>query len=297
MGLLFERFLSTERAEPPDIDLDFEHERREEVIQEVYAKYGRDRAAMVAKVIRYRGALALREVGKVFGVPETSLDRVAKLLSHCTATLEPDGARARPASTPRAAAAPSPRRARRRDPGLPAPPVDPPGRLPARAEPLHDIVPDRERARWPDRTVIQWDKDDVETLGFFKVDLLGLGVLTTLHKCFDLLQRARAASISSLATIPPRTRRVRHDLQRADTVGVFQIESRAQMAMLPRLKPRTFYDLVIEVAIVRPGPDLGRHGASRTCAGAPARSRSSIRTRASSRSSRRRSACRSSRSR
>jgi error-prone DNA polymerase len=253
MGLLFERFLSMERAEPPDIDVDIEHERREEVIQHVYAKYGRDRAAMVANVIRYRPRSAVRDVGKALGLAETSLDRLARMLAHhgaltretlAEAGLHPD--------------APTHRHLVRLVDEIQDVPrhlsIHPGGFLLGH-EPVHDLVP-VENAAMEDRTVIQWDKDDVEALGLFKVDLLGLGALTLVRRSFDLVREARGVVVS-LATVPPEDPATYAMMRRADTVGVFQIESRAQMAMLPRLAPRTFYDLVVEVAIVRPGPISG----------------------------------------
>jgi error-prone DNA polymerase len=253
MGLLFERFISDERAEPPDIDLDIQHDRREEVIQHVYEKYGRDHAAMVANVIRYRSRSAVRDVGKALGLPETSLDRLAKLLSHSDdlspAALQQVGL----------------------DPGVPLHEhllrlaneildfprhlsIHPGGFLLGH-EPVHDIVP-IENATMPGRAVIQWDKDDLEDLGLFKVDLLGLGGLTQLDRCFRLLKEQRGIELS-IATIPSEDPQTFEMISRADTVGVFQIESRAQMSMLPRLRPQNFYDLVIEVSIVRPGPITG----------------------------------------
>jgi error-prone DNA polymerase len=253
MGLLFERFLSMERAEPPDIDLDIEHARREEVIQHVYAKYGRDRAAMVANVIRYRPKSAVRDVGKALGLTETSLDRLARTMSHYEA---PSAQALTQAGLD--PAAPAHRHLLR----LAGEILDVPRHLSIHPggfllghEPVHDLVP-VENATMEDRTVIQWDKDDVEALGLFKVDLLGLGALTHIHKCLDLVREARGVDLS-LATIPSEDKETYALIQRADTVGVFQIESRAQMAMLPRLRPATFYDLVIEVAIVRPGPISG----------------------------------------
>ncbi len=253
MGLLFERFLSMERAEPPDIDLDIEHARREEVIQHVYAKYGRDRAAMVANVIRYRPKSAVRDVGKALGLTETSLDRLARTMSHYEAPSAESLAQA--GLDP---AAPAHRHLLR----LAGEILDVPRHLSIHPggfllghEPVHDLVP-VENATMEDRTVIQWDKDDVEALGLFKVDLLGLGALTHIHKCLDLVRSARGVDLT-LATIPSEDPETYALIQRADTVGVFQIESRAQMAMLPRLRPATFYDLVIEVAIVRPGPISG----------------------------------------
>jgi len=263
MGLLFERFLSRERAEPPDIDLDIEHERREEVIQHVYAKYGRDHAAMVANIIRYRARSAVRDVGKVLGMAETALDRLSKMLSPCSELT--------PEALVRAGL----------DPELPAHQhllrlvaelIDVPRHLSIHPggfllghEPVTNLVP-IENAAMPDRTVIQWDKDSLEELGLFKVDLLGLGALRHLHLGFDLLREHYAEDFQArgiepaeigMATIPPGDGETFDRICASDTVGVFQIESRAQMAMLPRLRPRTYYDLVIEVSIVRPGPITG----------------------------------------
>ena len=252
--LLFERFLSRERHEPPDIDLDIMHTRREEVIQHVYRKYGRDRAAMVANVVRYRGRSAVREVGKVLGLSETAVDRLARLLSHHgllkTAGLAQD-AGLDPASPLHdhlfrlcAQIQDFPRHLS----------IHPGGFLLGH-EPVHDLVP-IENATMPGRTVIQWDKHDLEDLGLFKVDLLGLGALTQLDLGFALIERHYDRSLS-LDRIPPDDPRTYDMICRSDTVGVFQIESRAQMSMLPRLKPRRYYDLVIEVSIVRPGPITG----------------------------------------
>jgi error-prone DNA polymerase len=254
MNFLFERFLSRERAEPPDIDLDIEHERREEVIQHVYAVYGRDHAAMVCNVIRYRPRSAVRDVGKVFGIPETALDRAAKQIS-AYGTIE-EAALAR-AGLGEHGARPLEQLARMADEILEFPrhlSVHPGGFLLGH-EPVHDIVP-IENAAMPGRTVIQWDKDDLEELGLFKVDLLALGALHQLHLAFDLLRKHRGVAVS-MATIPSDDPATYDMICTADTIGTFQIESRAQMSMLPRLKPRTFYDLVIEISLVRPGPISG----------------------------------------
>ncbi len=251
MKLLFERFLSRERAEPPDIDLDIEHERREEVIQHVYQKYGRSRAAMVANVIRYRVRSAIRDVGKVLGISETSLDRLAKLSAHDelehTLQLSELDVSSHPHQLLLQLAneiCDFPRHLS----------IHPGGFLLGH-EPVSTLVP-IENATMENRTVIQWDKDDVEALGLFKVDLLGLGALTHLHRAFDLISLERRIDLS-LATIPEGDEATYTMIQRGDTVGVFQIESRAQMSMLPRLKPKNYYDLVIEVSIVRPGPITG----------------------------------------
>ena len=253
LGLLFERFLSKERAEPPDIDLDIEHDRREEVIQHVYAKYGRTHAAMVANVIRYRPRSAIREVGKALGVPETALDRVSKILpmygdvdptALAQAGLDPDHPTHQHLIRLATEVLDFPRHLS----------IHPGGFLLGH-EPVETIVP-IENGAMPDRTVIQWDKDMIEELGLFKVDLLGLGALNQLHKAFDLLREHKEIDLT-LATIPREDPATYQMICTGDTVGVFQIESRAQMAMLPRLKPVNYYDLVVEVSIVRPGPITG----------------------------------------
>jgi error-prone DNA polymerase len=257
MGLLFERFISIERPEPPDIDLDIEHARREEVIQHVYAKYGRTHAAMVANVIRYRTKSALRDVGKVLGFSETALDRMAKVAARGFSENYGDNLAELPAEVLQAPNAMHAQLLLRAQEILDFPrhlSIHPGGFLLGH-EPIADLVP-IENATMPERTVIQWDKYDVEALGLFKVDLLGLGALTQLDACFQLLRKHHGRELS-MATIPPEDEDTYALIQRGDTVGVFQIESRAQMAMLPRLKPRTFYDLVIEVSIVRPGPITG----------------------------------------
>ena len=253
IDLLFERFLSKERAEPPDIDLDIMHERREEVIQHVYAKYGRKHAAMVANVIRYRQRSAVRDVGKALGLQETSLDRLAKLHSHVDevdagmlkrASLDPDSPGCRHLVRLADEIQDFPRHLS----------IHPGGFLLGH-EPVHDLVP-IENGTMADRTVIQWDKDDVEDIGLFKVDLLGLGALTHIDRTLRLIEQHREEQLS-LATIPEGDEATYDMVCRGDTVGVFQIESRAQMSMLPRLRPRNFYDLVIEISIVRPGPISG----------------------------------------
>ncbi len=253
MDLLFERFLSRERAEPPDIDLDIEHDRREEVIQHVYQRYGRSHAAMVANVIRYRPKSAVRDVGKALGIPATALDRCSRMLSHYGA-IEPGtlAAAGLGAGTP---AAEHLLRLANEILDFPRHLSIHPGGFLLGHEPVHDIVP-IENATMEARTVIQWDKDDLEELGLFKVDLLGLGALHMIHRCTDLLARHRGVHLD-LRTIPAEDPATYDMICRADTVGTFQIESRAQMSMLPRLRPRQFYDLVVEVAIVRPGPISG----------------------------------------
>ena len=254
MGLLFERFLSRERAEPPDIDLDIEHERREEVIQHVYSVYGRHHAAMVCNVIRYRPRSAVRDVGKVLGIPEITLDRAAKQLSMYGAVEPATLAHAGLADHGAGVLA---HLLRLSDEILEFPrhlSVHPGGFLLGH-DPVHDIVP-IENAAMAGRTVIQWDKNDIEDLALFKVDLLGLGALHQLHLAFDLLRHHRGVDLT-MATIPAEDPATYDMICTADTVGTFQIESRAQMAMLPRLRPRTFYDLVVEVSLVRPGPISG----------------------------------------
>jgi error-prone DNA polymerase len=255
MGLLFERFLSRERAEPPDIDLDIEHERREEVIQHVYSVYGRDHAAMVCNIIRYRPKSAVRDVGKALGIPETALDRAAKHLSHYGTVEHEALARSGLAEGGHASALDHLARLSEEILEFPRHIGIHPGGFLLGHEPVHDIVP-IENATMPGRTVIQWDKDDLEELGLFKVDLLGLGALHQLHLGLDMLRRHRGIDLS-MATIPAEDAATYDMICTADTVGTFQIESRAQMSMLPRLKPRTFYDLVVEVSLVRPGPISG----------------------------------------
>ncbi|MGB0680641.1 MAG: aminotransferase class III-fold pyridoxal phosphate-dependent enzyme, partial [Polyangiales bacterium] len=254
MQLLFARFLSRERAEPPDIDLDIEHGRREEVIRFVYARYGTRHAAMVANVVRYRRRSALRDVGKVLGLPPADIDALAgrghpqdaapQPLDVRHTTLDADAPSVRQLATLSAMLVGTPRHLS----------IHPGGFLLGR-EPVDALVP-IEDARRPGRTVIQWDKDDIEALGFFKVDLLALGALTAIHHAFDMLE-THCGKTLSMDQIPAQDPATYAMLQQADTVGVFQIESRAQMSMLPRLRPATFYDLVVQVAIVRPGPIQG----------------------------------------
>jgi error-prone DNA polymerase len=254
MDLLFERFLSRERAEPPDIDLDIEHERREEVIQWVYRRWGRRHAAMVANVIRYRARSAVREVGKVLGLPQTTLDRISKLLGHWGASID--------AQTLGAVGLDPEQPTHVHLLRLSSELLDFPRHLSIHpggfllgSDPVDSMVP-IEPASMDQRTVIQWDKYDVEDLGLFKVDLLGLGALSHIRGCLKLLREHEGIELE-MATIPAEDPPTYELLSRGDTVGVFQVESRAQMAMLPRLRPRTFYDLVVEVAIVRPGPIQG----------------------------------------
>jgi error-prone DNA polymerase len=273
-NLLFERFLSAERNDPPDIDVDFEHERREEVIQEIYERYGRGRAAMVSEVITYRSKSALREVGKVFGLSLEQTGRMSGLVawwdSLGDSSSTPEGFRRHAKSlrerVTNAGFDPEDRRVElvlamaRAIQGFPRHLSIHVGGFVLSADPLELIAP-VEPATMKDRTIIPWDKDDLDALGFFKVDVLGLGMLTALRKMLDFVKdeplfRGKDA-IARLGSIPGEDKAVYEAISNADTVGVFQIESRAQMAMLPRLRPETFYDLVIEVAIVRPGPIQG----------------------------------------
>jgi error-prone DNA polymerase len=256
VNLLFERFLSRERNEPPDIDVDFEHERREEVIQHIYEKYGRERAALAATVICYRTRSAIRDVGKALGVDAADIDRLTRLHTWW------DQADDLPAKLAEAGLTLDPRRARllaRLVPelvGFPRHLSQHVGGFVIAGESLSNLVP-VENAAMPDRTVIQWDKDDLETLGLLKVDVLGLGMLTALRRCFELVGRRRGTAPLRMQDIPDDDAATYAMIGRAETVGVFQIESRAQMSMLPRLAPKNYYDLVIEVAIVRPGPIQG----------------------------------------
>jgi error-prone DNA polymerase len=254
MEMLFERFISRERGEPPDIDVDFEHQRREEVIQYIYGKYGRERAALAATLITYRPKSAVRDVGKALGMAPDQVDRLARNLDAWGGPVTPE---------------------RLTEVGLD--PYNPlvmrtmrlvhellgfprhlsqhvGGFVIARGE-LSRLVP-IENAAMVERTVIQWDKDDLDALGLLKIDCLALGMLSAIRRALDLVNGFRGSRMA-LADIPPEDPAVYRMIQRGETTGVFQIESRAQMAMLPRLKPACFYDLVIEVAIVRPGPIQG----------------------------------------
>ncbi len=253
--LLMARFLSKARNEPPDIDVDFEHERREEVMQYIYGKYGRSRAALAATVIRYRGKSAVRDVAKAFGLPP---DQVT-LLAGCYSWGGGDTPMAQRVAeagfdldSPLVARVLAVTEALR---GRPRHLSQHVGGFVISDAPLWELVP-VENAAMADRTIIQWEKDDLESLGLLKVDCLALGMLTCIRKTLDLVRAHRGRDLT-IATIPREDRQTYEMIQRADTVGVFQIESRAQMSMLPRLKPEKFYDLVVEVAIVRPGPIQG----------------------------------------
>ncbi|SIT91764.1 error-prone DNA polymerase, DnaE-like [Yoonia rosea] len=253
--LLFERFISEERREPPDIDVDFEHERREEVIQHIYRKYGRHRAALCATVIHYRPRMAVREVGKVMGLSEDITTALAKTIW---------GSWGREVGAREAAEA----GIDLRDPlmartikladqmiGMPRHLGQHVGGFVLTEKPLVETVPIGNGAM-PDRSFIEWDKDDIDALRILKVDVLALGMLTCIRKAFDLID-AHYGKRFTLATVPQEDPAVYDMLCRGDSLGTFQVESRAQMNMLPRLKPREFYDLVIQVAIVRPGPIQG----------------------------------------
>jgi error-prone DNA polymerase len=253
-NLLFARFISENRGEPPDIDVDFEHERREEVIQYIYRRYGRDRAAICATVVHYRSRRAIREVGKVLGLTEDVTAALAKTVwgysdglpdDHARqAGLDPDNPAIRQAIVLADELIGFPRHLSQHV-----------GGFVLTREPLNETVPIG-NAAMDERTFIEWDKDDIDTLGLMKVDVLALGMLSCLRRGLDLLAQHYGKDYS-LATLPQEDKAVYDMLSRADSVGVFQVESRAQMSMLPRLKPRCFYDLVIEVAIVRPGPIQG----------------------------------------
>jgi error-prone DNA polymerase len=262
-ALLFERFMSTARREPPDIDVDFEHERREEVIQEIYQRYGRDRAAMVSEVICYRGKSALREVGKVFGLSGDQLDRLSSVASYWNDKQISRESLAKRGLDPRGSGLQQVVQLASELSGFPRHLSIHVGGFVLSSESLDKVAP-IEPARMANRTVIPWDKDDLEALGFFKVDVLGLGMLTALRKGLAYVHERQHGNlddfdpIAALAQIPPEDEAVYDAVCKADTVGVFQIESRAQMAMLPILKPRKFYDLVVEVGIVRPGPIQGK---------------------------------------
>ncbi len=255
MEMLFERFVSKERNEPPDIDVDFEHERREEVIQYVYARYGRERAALAATVIRYRRKSALRDVGKALGLSLDQLDRLASTVAWWDNGVDA-GRIAEAGFDPRSTVIRKLLTLVQELRGFPRHLSQHVGGFVIAKGPVSRLVP-IENAAMVDRTVIQWDKDDLDAMGLLKVDCLALGMLSAIHRAFDLLALHRGKRWT-LADVPAEDPTVYDMISHADTVGVFQIESRAQMSMLPRLRPRCFYDLVIEVAIVRPGPIQGQ---------------------------------------
>jgi len=253
--LLFERFISEERKEPPDIDVDFEHERREEVIQHIYEKYGRDRAGIAATIIHYRPRSAVREVGKVMGLSE---DVCAAIASNYWGSMEAEVAEERAKDAGLNLDDPHLKRTMmlaKQLIGMPRHLSQHVGGFILTERPLTETVPIGNGAM-DDRTFIEWDKDDIEELGILKIDVLALGMLTCIRKCFDLIAEHHGERWE-LATVPREESGVYDMLCKGDSLGVFQVESRAQMNMLPRLKPRCFYDLVIEVAIVRPGPIQG----------------------------------------
>ncbi len=255
-NLLFERFLSGVRREPPDIDVDFEHERREEVIQWIYETYGRDRAALCATVARYRSRGAVREVGKVLGLTEDVTAALAgQVWGWSSDGVDEEHAEALHLNV-------SDRRLRmtleiaRELIGFPRHLSQHPGGFVLTQDRLDTLVP-IEPAAMDDRQVIEWDKDDIDYLQFMKVDVLGLGMLGCMRRAFDLLAEHRGVQLETMADVPTEDPETYRMIQRADTIGVFQIESRAQMSMLPRMKPKELYDLTIQVAIVRPGPIQG----------------------------------------
>lgn len=254
--LLFERFVSEERREPPDIDIDFEHQRREIVIQWIYDHYGRDRAALTSVIIRYRAKAALRDVGKVLGLPED----VIRLLSGQVWGWSSEGVSAKEAQELNLNV--GDRRLAltmelaKQLMGAPRHMSQHPGGFVLTDDRLDELVP-IEPARMDNRQIIEWDKDDIDILRFMKVDCLALGMMSCMKRSFDLLVEHKQIDLD-LATIPAEDPRTYSMIRKADTLGTFQIESRAQMSMLPRIKPRTFYDLVVQVAIVRPGPIQGQ---------------------------------------
>lgn len=254
-NLLFERFISKERNEPPDIDVDFEHERREEVLQYVFQRYGRGRAALTAVASTYHGTGAVRDVARVLGLPPDQINALADCFSSWSDEL-PSAERLRESGfDPQTPILHRVLTLTRELIGFPRHLSQHPGGFVISEHPLNTLVP-VENAAMADRTIIQWDKDDLDAVGLLKVDILALGMLSALRRTFDLVSRYRGDKWT-LATLPADDPATYEMIGRADTIGVFQIESRAQMAMLPRMKPKEFYDLVIEVAIVRPGPIQG----------------------------------------
>ena len=255
MDVLFERFISAERREPPDIDVDFEHERREEVIQHIYRKYGRHRAGIAATVITYRARSALREVGKAMGLSEDAVSALSGMAKGWRDGKIRDAVAEDTGLDPNDPTIALTLDLAREIKGFPRHLSQHTGGFVMTEGPLEELIPIG-NAAMDDRTFVEWDKDDLDTLGIIKVDVLGLGMLTAIAKSFALLKEHYALNLD-IATVPAEERAVYDMICHADTLGVFQIESRAQMQMLPRLRPRKFYDLVIEVAIVRPGPIQG----------------------------------------
>ena len=256
MSVLFERFVSRERNEPPDIDVDFEHERREEVIQYIYRKYGRDRTALAATVIAYRAKSAVRDVGRALGLPLDAIERISRALGWWDDAEVIEARLREQGFDPDAPVLRKLLRLATQLMRFPRHLSQHVGGFVISEHALASLVP-IENAAMPDRTIIQWDKDDLDTMNLLKVDVLALGMLSCLRRCFDLVRVLRGRHWT-IATLPPEDPATYAMIQAADTLGVFQIESRAQMNMLPRLKPKCFYDLVIEVAIVRPGPIQGK---------------------------------------
>ncbi|NWC10140.1 error-prone DNA polymerase [Pseudomonas agarici] len=255
-NLLFERFLSRERNEPPDIDVDFEHDRREEVLQYVFRRYGRDRAALTAVVSTYHSAGAVRDVAKALGLAPDQVNALADACGHWSDEPPPPERLRENGFDPDSSVLRRVLELTRQLIGFPRHLSQHPGGFVICEQPLDTLVP-VENATMAERTIIQWDKDDLDKVGLLKVDVLSLGMLSALRRCFDLVQQYRGGPRWTLASIPADDGPTYEMIGRADTIGVFQIESRAQMSMLPRLKPKNFYDLVIEVAIVRPGPIQG----------------------------------------
>ena len=256
MNMLMERFISKERNEPPDIDIDFEHERREEVIQYIYERYGRERAALAATVISYRGKSAVRDVAKALGLPSDQVDQLSECFGWWNGEAPMEERLVEAGFDPDA-------KIMKRVLALTGELLGHPRHLSQHVggfvisdAPLSSLVP-IENASMPDRTILQWDKDDLDSMGLLKIDCLALGMLTCIRKTLDLLRAHRGVDLTP-ASIPAEDTATYDMIGRADTIGVFQIESRAQMSMLPRMQPRCFYDLVIEVAIIRPGPIQGK---------------------------------------
>ena len=255
ISMLFERFISRERNEPPDIDVDFEHERREEVIQYIYKKYGRERAALAATVITYRPRSAVRDVGKALGLDALFIEQLSQSMSWWQRQADLEALFQQQGFSNRGQLAKYFFTLLQDIIGFPRHLSQHVGGFIITKSPISSLVP-VENASMAERTVIQWDKYDIEALGLLKIDILALGMLSAIRRCFDLLRTQQSTDLDMQA-IPKNDSATYDMLCQADSVGVFQIESRAQMAMLPRLKPRCFYDLLIEIAIVRPGPIQG----------------------------------------
>ena len=255
ISLLFERFISRERNEPPDIDVDFEHQRREEVIQYIYKKYSRERAALAATVITYRPRSAVRDVGKALGLDNLFIEQLSQSMSWWDRKADLQALFQQRSGDSQGQLADCFFKLLSEILGFPRHLSQHVGGFIITKSPISTLVP-VENASMAERTVIQWDKYDIEALGLLKIDILALGMLSAVHRCFDLISQHQQTDLT-MQSIPKDDRATYDMLCAADSVGVFQIESRAQMAMLPRLKPRCFYDLVIEIAIVRPGPIQG----------------------------------------